>query len=126
MSLTVLFTLLFGLFIASCRVFGRWLGWGSNRSPPMSTVEAPFLGQIALARVCSQPLHRLGTGVPQSLNTWTTRLFIAIVLQSAALFLVSQFPGIQSPLWLGIALQGFTYGSAALFYASGGGEPTGY
>jgi hypothetical protein len=38
---------------------------------------------------------------------------------------MSQFPGIQSPYWLGIALQGFTYGSAALFYSSGGDETTG-
>jgi hypothetical protein len=126
MSLTVLFMLLLGLFIASCRVFGRWLGWGSNGSSPISIVEAPFLGQKALARAYSQPLERLGASGLQRLNTWVTRLFIAIVLQCAALFLVSQFPGFQSPLWFGMALQGFTYGSAALFYASGGDEPTGY
>jgi hypothetical protein len=126
MSLTVLFMLLFGLFLASCRVFGKWLGWGSNGTPAISTVEAPFLGQNVLARAYSQPLQSLGASSPQRLNTWATRLFIAIVLQCAALFMVSQFPGIQSPFWLGIALQGFTYGSAALFYASGGDEPTGY
>jgi len=126
MSLTVLFLLLFGLFIASYRVFGRRLGLGSHGGIPTSNVGASFLGQTAFARAYSQTLQGLGGGGPQRLNTWVTRLFIAIVLQCAALFLVSQFPGIQSPFWLGMALQGFTYGSAALFYASGGDEPTGY
>jgi len=125
MSLTVLFTLLFGLFIASCRVFSGWLGRVSNRRPPISAFEAPFLGQKAPTRAQTQPHQRIGVGGPQSFNTWTTRLFIGIVLQSAVLFLISQFPGIQSPYWLGMALQGFTYGSAALFYASGGDETTG-
>jgi hypothetical protein len=59
------------------------------------------------------------------IDTWVTRLFIAIVLISAAIFLISQCPGFQSPFWLGIVLQGFTYGSAALFYVSGGDESTG-
>lgn len=125
MSLTVLFMLLFGLFIASYRVFGRRLGLGSHGGIPTSNVGASFLGQTALVRAHPQTLQGLGGGGPQRLNTWVTRLFIAIVLQCAALFLVSQFPGIQSPSWLGMVLQGFTYGSAALFYASGGDEPTG-
>jgi hypothetical protein len=126
MSLTVLFMLLFGLFIASYRVFGRRLGLGSHGGIPTSNVGASFLGQTALVRAHPQTLQGLGGGSPQRLNTWVTRLFIAIVLQCAALFLVSQFPGIQSPSWLGMALQGITYGSAALFYASDGDEPTGY
>jgi hypothetical protein len=126
MSLTVLFMLLFGLFIASYRVFRRRLGLGSHGGIPTSNVGASFLGQTAFARAYSQTLQGLGGGGPQRLNTWVTRLFIAIVLQCAALFIASQFPGIQSPFWLGMALQGFTYGSAALFYASGGDEPTGY
>lgn len=56
------------------------------------------------------------------LNVWVTRIFIAIVLQCTALYLMSTFPGMESPFWLGIVLQGFTYGSAALFYASGKNE----
>ena len=56
------------------------------------------------------------------LNVWVTRIFIAIVLQCTALYLMSRFPGMESPFWLGIVLQGFTYGSAALFYASGKNE----
>ena len=59
------------------------------------------------------------------IDTWVTRLFIGIVLISAAIFLISQCPGFQSPFWLGVVLQGFTYGSAALFYVSGGDESTG-
>jgi hypothetical protein len=59
------------------------------------------------------------------ISAWVMRLFIAIVLISAALYLVSQCPGFQSPFWLGIVLQGFTYGSAYLFYVSGGDESTG-
>ena len=60
------------------------------------------------------------------ISTWVTRLFIAIVLISATIYLVSQCPGFQSPFWLGLVLQGFTYGSAYLFYASGGDESTGH
>ena len=49
---------------------------------------------------------------------WMTKIFIAIVLQSAGLHLISAYPGIKSPPWLGIILQGFTFGSAAIYLAS--------
>jgi len=61
-----------------------------------------------------------------SLETWLTRIFVAIVLQCATLFILSQLPGFKSPVWLGIVLQGFTYGSTTLFYMSGRDDPTGY
>ena len=120
MSLTVLFMLLFGLFIMSYKVLKRNMGhvypvFGAlNMSASTGDVNA-FDTRTGLSLGVANVSR---TGV----DRWVTRLFIAIVLQCAALYLMSQFPGMKSPFWLGIVLQGFTYGSAALFYASGGGD----
>lgn len=126
MNLTVLFMLLFGLFMASYRVFKRRLGWGPRVNLSPTNVEIPFQGTTTLSHAYPQPLPGLGSGGPQWLSTWVTRIFIAIALQCAAIFLLSQFPGFQSPFWLGIVLQGYTYGSAFLFYASGWEDRSGY
>ena len=60
------------------------------------------------------------------ISTWVTRVFLTIVLLSAVIYLFSQCPGFRSPLWLGFVLQGFTYGSAYLFYVSDGNELADY
>jgi len=122
MSLTVLFMLLFGLFIVSYKVLKRNFGWGSPGFGS-SYVKASLAGGLSLGAGLSSDYPTIGELVDnssgQSLNKWVTRIFIAIVLQCSALYLMSQYPGMKSPFWLGIVLQGFTYGSAALFYASG-------
>lgn len=122
MSLTVLFMLLFGLFIASYMVLKRSFGWGSTGLGP-SYVETSLAGGSSLGAGLPSGYPTVGELIDvdrgQGLNKWVTRIFIAIVLQCAALYLMSQYPGMESPFWLGIVLQGFTYGSAALFYASG-------
>jgi hypothetical protein len=126
MSLTALFMLLFGLFIASYRVFRRRPGWGSYGGLNPPGLEAALPSPITFEPPLPQPPFGSGGGLPQWVNPWVTKLFIAIVLQCAALYLLSQFPGFECPFWLGIVLQGYTYGSAALFYASGRDDPTGY
>lgn len=126
MILTLLFALLFGFFTVSRLGFERRLGRGSCEGFSLSYVEVLSLDSANIDRASTQPLHSLGNGASRCVDSWVTRLFIAIVLQCAALYLISQFPGVRSPFWLGVVLQGFTYGSAALFYASGGDEPTGY
>ena len=57
------------------------------------------------------------------LSPWMTRIFIAIVALCAAVYLISAYPGTENPFWLGIVLQFFIYGSAALCYASWRNEP---
>jgi len=52
------------------------------------------------------------------IGPWMTKIFITIVLQSTGLYLISAYPGTKSPAWLGIILQGFIYGSAAIYLAS--------
>lgn len=49
-------------------------------------------------------------------SAWATRMFVAIVLSCAGVYLFSKFSGVASPSWLGFALQAFSYGSAFLFY----------
>jgi hypothetical protein len=122
MSLTVLFMLLFGLFIASYKVLKRSLGWGSPGLGP-SYVETSLAAGSSLGAGLPSDYPTVGELIDgdrgKALNKWVNRIFIAIVLQCTALYLMSQYPGMESPFWLGIVLQGFTYGSAALFYASG-------
>ena len=79
-------------------------------------MESTPLGYTALEGVAMLPSHEGAWG--SRLNPWVTRIFIAIVLQCAAIYLVSAYPGTRSPFWLGIILQGFTYGSAAVYYVS--------
>ncbi len=57
------------------------------------------------------------------LSPWMTRIFIVIVILCTAIYLTSAYPEIKSPFWLGIVLQFFIWGSAALCYASWRREP---
>ena len=114
--------LLFGLVIASYRVFKTKIGWGQG------AFSAAPVGSLAMGSTSypsSGVLLSDSDGGGERLMKWVTRIFIAIVLQCAALFLISQYPGVQSPFWLGIVLQGYTFVSAGLFYISGGDDPTG-
>jgi hypothetical protein len=120
LSLTVLFMLLFGLFISSYRVFKRRLGWG-HRGLTASPMNAMILGSLAGKAVNLDSMPGLDDGGGR-ISKWVTRLFIAIVLQCGGLYLISQFPGMNAPFWFGVALQGFSFGSAALFYISGGDD----
>ncbi len=123
-SLTILLILLFAMFIASCIAFGRKSGLCTNggvSQPYHDPFSKSYITPVqALSRTTS--LNKNG----YSVNAWATRTFIAIILLCVALFLLSQLPGFQSPFWLGIVLQGYTYCSAALFFASVRGDPTGY
>ena len=117
-SLAALFMLLFALFLASHRVIRRSLPQGPGAALASTPMESTPLGYTALEGVTMRPSHEGAWG--SRLNPWVTRIFIAIVLQCAAIYLVSAYPGTGSPFWLGITLQGFTYGSAAVYYASWG------
>jgi len=110
-------------FIASVREVGKSGAWGSGGFPSYGA-DVPLVASGILQTRNSLDGTYL-SGSNGWIGTWVTRLFIAIVLISTTIFLISQCPGFQSPFWLGIVLQGFTYGSAALFYVSGGDESTG-
>jgi hypothetical protein len=60
-----------------------------------------------------------GLGDPNGVERCIDLAFVSIVVLCAALFLLSQLPGWESPVWLGLALQAFTYFSAAIFQVSG-------
>lgn len=115
--------LLVCLFTASIRGVEKSGAWGSGGFLSYGA-EVPLVAVGILKTRNSLDGTYLGRSSGW-IGTWVTRLFIAIVLISAAIFLFSQCPGFQSPFWLGIVLQGFTYVSAALFYVSGGDESTG-
>jgi hypothetical protein len=114
--------LLFGLFIASYRIFRKGMEGGAYGGPSHSNIEIMFRGPLSLSRAHLQGTPAPGSGGPKLLNAWVTWIFAAIVLQCAAIYLISRFPGFQSPFWLGIVLQAYTYGSAYLFYASSWGD----
>lgn len=122
-SLTALFFLLFALFMEGYKT----IKWGPSRIPGVPTVPSSIkstsLEFMALKRVKVMSNSIATVTMQSKLNTWVTRIFIAIVLQCAAIYLISMLPGTRSPFWLGITLQGFTYGSAAVYYASWGKEP---
>jgi hypothetical protein len=84
-------------------------------------MSAMSLGSLTGKTIRREAMAGLGD-VGKKASKWVTRIFIAIVLQCGGLYLISQFPGMNSPFWFGIALQGFSFGSAALFYISGGDE----
>jgi hypothetical protein len=62
---------------------------------------------------------RRGFGALTKVEACINLAFVSIIVLCAALFLVSQFPGWESPVWLGLVLQAFTYLSAAIFHVSG-------
>jgi hypothetical protein len=117
--------LLFGMFIVSYKILKRNVGMGNYGELVTQYGDSSLIGDPSF----SEGIVRKYPDIAESennqfdgLNVWVTRIFIAIVLQCTALYLMSRFPGMESPFWLGIVLQGFTYGSAALFYASGKNE----
>jgi hypothetical protein len=119
-SLMTLFTLLLSLFLASYRVFEMRTIQESDTSLASVYINLKPLGCTPMERsglyFHSKASQRRG----EAFSPWVTRIFIAIVLQCAAIYLISAYPGAESPFWLGIVLQGFTYGSAAVYYASWG------
>jgi hypothetical protein len=126
MSLVVLFMLLFGLFIVSYKILKRNVGIGNYGELMTPYGGSSLIGSSSFKGgiVTKYPAAIVESENEQydRLNIWVSRIFIAIVLQCTALYLMSRFPGTESPFWLGIVLQGFTYSSAALFYASGKNE----
>ncbi|KON31280.1 hypothetical protein AC482_01265 [miscellaneous Crenarchaeota group-15 archaeon DG-45] len=120
-SLAALFMLLSALFLASYRALRRGsLPRSAGAALSSNPMESTALGYTALEGVAL----RSSAGASGSrLGPWVTRIFIAIVLQCAAIYLISTYPGMGSPFWLGVALHGFTYGSAAVYYVSWGEEP---
>jgi hypothetical protein len=122
-SLTALFFLLFALFMASYKTIKGGPTQVPGVLPVPSSIKSTSLDYTALKRMEVMSSYIATVSKRPKLNTWVTRIFIAIVLQCAAIYLISTFPGTRSPFWLGITLQGFTYGSAAVYYASWGKEP---
>jgi hypothetical protein len=53
-----------------------------------------------------------------ALNFLANLVFVAIVFICVGIYLLSMLPGISSPTWLGMVLQGFIYGTAAVYYLS--------
>jgi hypothetical protein len=121
MSLTVLFMLLFGLFTVSYKILKRNMVMGGYTGFISAHGDSSMMGGVNINGIVTR-LPARAREQDDGLKIWVTRIFIAIVLQCTALYLMSRFPGMESPFWLGIVLQGFTYGSAALFYASGKNE----
>lgn len=115
-SLTIIFTLLFGLFLASYWVFEKKLSQSPRTNFAITYVESTPFRYTTPERVDPYPYSKNIWSSRVSL--WITYIFIAIVLQSTGLYLISAYPGIKSPSWLGIILQGFIYGSAAIYLAS--------
>jgi len=66
----------------------------------------------------SVPIQKIALRKTSLTSSWVTRIFVAIVLHCAALSLLSQHPAFQSPLWLGLLLQSFSYASAFIYYLS--------
>jgi len=124
LCLSILFILLVGLFTASVKGIGKSGLWGSGGFASYGMNVSLVVDRVLLAP--KKPGVIFSERANDWLSTWVTRLFIAIVLISATIYLVSQCPGFQSPYWLGFVLQGFTYGSAYLFYVSGEDESTGH
>ena len=121
-SLTALFMLLFAIFLASYRVLRRRLPLGSGAIFASTSMDSTPLGYTTLGQMGLHYLPKAAQPRRSRLSSWVTRIFVAIVLQCAAIYLISAYPGTRSPFWLGVILQGYTYGSAAVYYASWGND----
>ena len=117
-SLAALFMLLFAIFLASYTMLRRELPRGSGAVVTSTSMESVPLGFTSHCRMGLHTPSKTSKMSISMLTPWLTRLFIAIVLLCATIYLISAYPGTESPFWLGIVLQGFTYGSAAVYYAS--------
>lgn len=90
---------------------------------PLSTLSA-LLASLTLlvilrVRIPSQQ-PSMGEDQPSRhlIDPWMDRLLVTTILISSITSLLSTIPGVERPSWLFLALQGFTYTSAALYYAS--------
>jgi len=115
-SLTFLFTLLVGLFLASYWIFEKKPSHDQRTDYATAHMELTSLKYTTPQR--GDPYPNSKTIWSSRISYWMTYTFIAIVLQSTSLYLISAYPGIKSPFWLGLILQGFIYGSAAIYLAS--------
>ena len=116
LSLTVVFTLLVGLFLAS-----HWMFEKKPPQNPRTDHETAPMASTPLRYTTPQkvdPTPDTTTNWSSRVDRWMTKIFIVIVLQSTGLYLISAYPGTKSPAWLGIILRGFIYGSAAIYLAS--------
>lgn len=103
--------------LLSLAVLSSVLAALSLRSRARAHVNRDMRRPILLSEGEVLPSRVLGD--PTSVERYIDLAFVAIVVLCAALFLLSQLPGWQSPVWLGLALQAFTYFSAAIFHVSG-------
>ncbi|HDI53049.1 MAG TPA: hypothetical protein ENF89_02730 [Candidatus Bathyarchaeota archaeon] len=89
---------------------------------PLSTLSALLasLTLLAILRVRMPPQPSMGEDQPSRhlIDPWMDRLLVSTILLSSITSLLSTIPGVERPSWLFLALQGFTYTSAALYYAS--------
>jgi len=90
---------------------------------PLSTLSALLasLTLLAILRVripSQQPSMVEDQPSRHLIDPWMDRLLVATILISSITSLLSTIPGVERPSWLFLALQGFTYTSAALYYAS--------
>jgi hypothetical protein len=90
---------------------------------PLSALSALLTSLSLLALLRGRWLSRLSAlGVVQTpkhiIDPWMDRLLVATILLSSITSLLSSIPGVERPSWLFLVLQGFTYTSAALYYAS--------
>jgi len=115
-SLIVVFTLLVGLFLASHWMFEKKPSQNSRTNHATASMALTPLRYTTPERADLYPNSK--TIWSSRVERWMTRIFIAVVLQSTGLYLVSAYPGTKSPPWLGIILQGFIYGSATIYLAS--------
>ena len=76
----------------------------------LALVRGRWLAELLLIDV-DQPPRRV-------IDPWMDRLLVATILLSALTSLLSTIPGVERPSWIFLALQGFTYTAAALYYAS--------
>ena len=63
----------------------------------------------------SKPIETIKSSL---LSRWVACIFVILVLYCTVVSLLSQHPVFQSPLWLSLLLQGFTYVSAFIYWIS--------
>jgi hypothetical protein len=83
----------------------------ASNSVDQNALEVTTLGPNALDSSLTRTRARL--------KTWSkvaTEAYVAMVLSSVGLYVVSRFLGLSSPLWYPIALAGLNLGSAYLAY----------
>jgi hypothetical protein len=100
-DLTGLFALLLSLYAISLRKLGYHAEKIGHSMSPGSNHDRD-LGDV---------------NSPSKIGRWINRITIIIILQCTTILLLLMSPWFQGPFWLGIPLQGFSIGSAAVCYA---------